>query len=354
MTRRKPKSKKKGKKKMENETAENETSENNTEDSYEFGDNFRDDMAEHFSERQQDREDEAAEDKKEIERLDKHLNKNGDDFKSLHDRKAYYDPDYEELEPQPPFRPDQRRYGPDEDDQHDADVDASFRSHGMKLSDGLNAFPDDPHGSKRQELMTEFSDWTEKEIAAEGSGNIDSANRAKFFKKDIAKQLRNLPPPPVVEHMRKLEGERDKDALKSWQAGEFPERGFTVEDAGTIAANHIRAGSGLLFLPKEKSPYGPIEPFTPENVVDFSHLPGRVKRQVTQAVINARASGMDAVGQVAMATLHKLGYSDAGKPGPAAKPPKKAKKKSSDAGYRKGMSMAEFSAWRERNGAQPY
>ena len=330
---------------QENETPESQ----NTEDSHQWGESMVADMEKIYADEEQKSLQRVQETKKELESLKANTVEDGSDFKSLHHRDAHYGRQSESK------FVDKRRYGADEDERYQADEQAADATGGMKLADGLNNFPDDEHRVQREDDNAEFLKWADKKIEAKERGDKDAENRADEFMKHYADKLRNQPTPPEVEHVQKLELQRDKEALKNWQAGDIPQQGFIVEDAATLAANHILQGTGLIFLPEEVSPYGGVKKMTSKNTLDFSHLPDFVKRQVTQAARDERASGMDAVGRVAMRVIRKLGYADSGRSAPSMfKSKKKSEKKPEATRDPKHMSMKEFNDWRLSRGAKPY
>jgi hypothetical protein len=121
-----------------------------------------------------------------------------------------------------------------------------------------------------------------------------------------------------------------------------------------MAAEEIVEGEGDFWIPKEKSPHGDVEAYTPETALHFKGLPENVLRQIRQNIINQQAGGPDAIFRAVWQTLHKLGYADHGKSGPAAPAPKKPKSKKKDSGYSKGLSQAEFEKMRKAQGASRF
>lgn len=308
---------------------------------------FKEDMADFFQERAADREDEARMDAEEEEKFKRHTNQDGD-FKSLKDAMQFYGDDLSE--DLGPGSPDPADYGPENLEQFEADVRAFRESGGTRLSGGLTAFADDPHTTKRMELMREFSEWTDKQIAAEEAGNLDAIDRAKHFKRGIARELNELPEPPAVSHGRKLNEARRKEALEmafdeQTAFEDFWRLNRIRNDATIEAARHILESDDLstIYVPAETSPHSSnFLPFTPQNAIKFSNLSENLQRQIKQTVRDRNASTPDEVNNAVMGVLHRTGYAAQGQRSPAYNDPKPKTPKTSVRKPKKGSSAASI------------
>jgi hypothetical protein len=305
-----------------------------------------------------DRADEAQMDAEEKVKFQRHTNKAGD-FRTLKDAAQFYgDSVPKNLGPN---QPDPGSYSVDQESEYQADLKAYRESGGQRLADGLIASPSDKHEIKRRELMAEDQEWAEKERIAKEEGKTDNLDRARYFRKDIAKQMRALPEPPAIKHQRDLANKQRDDSLgmafdKETAFDSFWNSGRMKDDFEILAAQKLTdSESDSIYLPQEISRFGDLKEFTPGNVLIFDSLPENVRSQVRQNIKNANADEPKEMNRIAWSTLHRLGYADSGKPGPAAAPkPKKAAKKKSSGKNPKKMTQREYESWAESRGMRRF
>lgn len=337
-----------------NENAENQEMDYEDTDDDSFGDDFRADMQSHFKERAADRDEEAAEDAAEQKRMERHTDSEGN-FRSLKDAWEYNGDDIPaDLGPGSPRA---ENYSVEQVDEYYADREAYIKSGGQKIAYGLTPHGDDLHRPKRLKLMKEDMEWDEKEASAKEEGRTDDLDRARYFRKDIAKQMNALPTPPHIEHAEKLEAKNRRDSLMLlFEEADNPElqTDRIAHDSAVLALEDLlNATDNILILPELTSKHGNAKPMIPKNALIFDKLPKGLANKIRDAVKTRDLTEPDENFALAHTMLEVSGYSPTGRR--AAEPKKaKAKKKKSSGRDPKHMTQREYNAWRESNGASRY
>jgi len=343
---------------MENAEAVNEIDSQNFETEEEP--TFTEDMDSFFEGRSADRAEEAEADAAEQKRFKENTDETGE-FKSLADADAFYQEDSpEELSGFPNY-PNKKDYGPDQQEEYQADKKAYMDSGGRLRADGNLSFPDDPHGAKRRELMAEDQEWAEKEYVADRDGNRDNLDRARHFRKDIDRQMRALPEPPQNRHNREMESKhRDRqlslafDPKVSKQS--FWNSSRLINDF-TVLANEqlIDPNSKTIVLPEESGGrYGSMKPLTPKTAILFDNLPDRILTQIREQIQQRSPNDPEGAFMAAYSVLHSTGQAPQGKFSPARKKAAPAPKKKAPSRNPKNMSQSEYEQWRESQGASRF
>jgi hypothetical protein len=229
---------------------------------------------------------------------------------------------------------------------------------------GIEALlPDDEHREERHEANEWYDECMEKADKYRRNGFYSKAQdweERATFKLDELKSKGPIMAEKVAKQLLALEDFKGlmnlgEPSLAGHQIWSDPRMSH---DAAIVMhrfnqENHVN----VLILPKEKTPYGDLEPIAPENMVHIE-LPHDVWEWVTyRAYKTSGAKDSDGYSKALWAALRKKGYGDSATP--TIKKPSRPERseKSEPKTFEdriKNMSQKEFNALRVKAGARPF